>query len=214
MNKKGIIFDLDGTLIDTLGDIAASMNKALEKRGLPVLQTEAYRDKVGWGISRLAALCLPPGKEGLAEEVAGDAVTFYGECPLFHTKPYPGITSLVYEIKQKNIPAAVLTNKPNSTTQLIVGALFPQGSFAYISGEITGKPRKPDPDCVKEALAKMHLKAADVIFLGDSEIDMETAVNSGCFPVGVEWGYRSQQTIKEAGAKQIIKSPEEVLAFF
>jgi phosphoglycolate phosphatase len=214
MKYKGVIFDLDGTLIDTLGDIAANMNKALEKHGFPVLETEAYREKVGWGIVRLASLCLPPDKKEMTDKVAQDAVKFYGEEPYTLTKPYPGIIDLVSELKQKNIKTAVLTNKPDPTTQIIIANLFPPHSFNFAAGEVKGKPRKPDPACVHELLAKMNLNAADVIFLGDSEVDIETAVNSGCFPVGVEWGYRSIKTIKEAGAKHIIKKPGELLAFF
>jgi phosphoglycolate phosphatase len=213
MKHKGVIFDLDGTLIDTLGDIAANMNKALKKHGFPVLETEAYRDKVGWGIVRLAALCLPPDKAEMADEVAKDATDFYREVPLTFTKPYPGILDLVSQIKQKNIQTAVLTNKPDATTQTIISTLFPPSSFDFVIGEIKGKPRKPDPACVRELLVKMNLTPADVIFLGDSEVDMETAVNSGCFPIGVTWGYRSVKTIEEAGAKHIINKPEELLNF-
>jgi phosphoglycolate phosphatase len=214
MKYKGIIFDLDGTLIDTLGDIAASMNKALEKHGFPVLEPEAYREKVGWGIYRLASLCLPPDKKEMADIVAQDAIDFYSKEPLVFTKPYPGILELVSEIRQKNIRTAVLTNKPDPTTQIIISNLFPPSSFNFVAGEIKGRPRKPDPSCVYELLVKMNLTPADVIFLGDSEVDMETAVNAGCFPVGVDWGYRSLETVKKAGARLIIKKPEEVLAFF
>ncbi|MCL2833246.1 MAG: HAD family hydrolase [Treponema sp.] len=211
MKRKGIIFDLDGTLIDTLGDIAASMNKALEKNGFAALQTEAYREKVGWGIRRLAALCLPQDKINFADKVADDAVTFYSAFPLVYTKPYPGITELISQVKQKKIRTAVLTNKPDQTAQAVVNGLFPVGSFDFIRGEIFGKPRKPDPSCVWELLVDMDLQPAEVIFAGDSEVDIETAVTSGCFPLGVSWGYRSRDIILNAGARRIIDKPEELL---
>ncbi|MDR0312530.1 MAG: HAD family hydrolase [Treponema sp.] len=213
MKHKGVIFDLDGTLIDTLEDIAASMNRALEKHGLPLVKTEEYRDKVGWGIRRLAFLCLPEDirNEERASLVADDAIQFYSAAPLVYTKPYPGILELVAQLPRKKIKTAVLTNKPDPTTQLVVAGLFPQGTFNIVQGEVRGRPRKPDPACVWDLLVELNLNPADVVFVGDSEVDIETAVTSGCFPLGVSWGYRSRDTILKAGARQIIDKPEELL---
>ena len=221
MKRKGVIFDLDGTLVDTLGDIAACMNKALEKHGFPVLETASYRDKVGWGIRRLASLCLedclrinsnnPESPEKSSALLAEDAMAFYSQAPLVFTKPYPGILELVAELKQKKIKTAVLTNKPNPITQLVVAGLFPDTSFNLVQGEVFGQPRKPDPASVWELLVEMDMNPADVIFVGDSEVDIETAVSSGCFPLGVSWGYRSRETIINAGARHIIDRPEEIL---
>ena len=226
MKYKGVIFDLDGTLIDTLGDIAASMNKALEKHGFPALETGAYRDKVGWGIRRLASLCIQEGckidgreldnsalesLEQKATLVAEDSIRFYCDKPLIFTKAYPGIPELIAELRQRKMKTAVLTNKPNPTAQIVVAGLFPQGSFNFVKGEIFGRPRKPDPACVWDILVDMGLSPADIIFAGDSEVDIETAVSSGCFPLGVSWGYRSRETIIKAGARHIIEKPEELL---
>jgi len=211
MKHKGVIFDLDGTLVDTLGDIAANMNRALEKHGFPVLETGAYRERVGWGMRRLAALCLPADCIGEAQAVADDATEFYANAPLVFTKPYPGIPELVAQLRQKKIRTAVLTNKPDSAAQAVVAGLFPAGSFDFVRGEITGRPRKPDPSCVWELLVEMDLQPAEVIFAGDSEVDIETAVSSGCFPLGVSWGYRSRETIMQAGARRIIDKPGEFL---
>ena len=213
MKHKGVIFDLDGTLIDTLGDIAASMNKALEKHGFPALETEAYRDKVGWGIRHLASLCLPPENEEATDLVAADAVNFYSEAPLVFTRPYPGILELVSELKRKKLKTAILTNKPDPTTQLVVAGLFPPLSFNVVHGEIFGKPRKPDPSCVWDILVELDLSPSEIIFAGDSEVDIETAVSSGCFPLGVSWGYRSRETVIKAGARGIIDKPIELLGF-
>lgn len=211
MKHKGVIFDLDGTLIDTLGDIAASMNKALEKNGFPALELEAYREKVGWGIRRLAALCIPGAGADIIDAVANDAVNFYNEKPLVFTKPYPGIPELVAELRQLKIKTAVLTNKPDPVAQTVIAGLFPQGSFSITRGEIFGKPRKPDPACVWDLIVELGMNPSDFIFAGDSEIDIETAVSSGCFPLGVSWGYRSRETILKAGARRIIDKPEELL---
>ena len=219
MRHKGVIFDMDGTLVDTLQDIAASMNKALELHGFPVLEIEAYRDKVGWGIRRLAFLCLQAGGvngslEKDAELVAADAVRFYTEDPVVKTTVYPGMLELTAELRRKKIKTAVLTNKNDPTAQLVVSRLFPADAFNIVRGEMKGRPRKPDPECVWDLLVDMDLNPADVVFAGDSEVDIETAVSSGCFPLGVSWGYRPRQIIVNAGARRVIDKPEELLQFF
>ena len=213
---KGIIFDLDGTLIDTLGDIGASMNKALKTSGFPELPIEQYRDKVGWGIKRLAFLALPAEarQEDTAARVSALASGFYAENPVVYTKPYPGVPELISVLKQqKKLKTAVLSNKPDAVVQKVIAGLFPPLSFHFTQGEVSGKPRKPDPGCVWELLIEMDLTPAEIIFVGDSEVDMETAVSSGCFPVGVSWGYRSVEVIKNAGARAIINAPHELLDF-
>jgi phosphoglycolate phosphatase len=219
MKHKGVIFDLDGTLVDTLQDIAASMNKALELHGFPVLEIEAYREKVGWGIRRLAFFCLQAGGvndslEKNAELVAVDAVRFYTEEPVVKTVVYPGIPELTAELRLKKIKTAVLTNKNDPIAQLVISRLFPADTFNIVRGETKGRPCKPDPGCVWDLLVDMDLNPANVIFAGDSEIDIQTAVSSGCFPLGVSWGYRSRQTIINAGARRVIDRPEEILDFF
>jgi phosphoglycolate phosphatase len=216
LKYKCVIFDLDGTLIDTLGDIAASMNKALRLRGFHELEDEEYLSKIGWGSERLAYLSLPEearSKEA-AIKAAKDFTEFYSEDPLHYSKVFPGISELINELKQKKIKTAVLSNKPDMVVQKIIVSLFPPGSFEHIQGEIAGNPRKPDPDCVWELLVKLGQSPANVIFLGDSEIHMETAVSSGCYAMGVSWGYRSAETILSAGAKRIIDDPTELLDMF
>ena len=216
LKYKGVIFDLDGTLVDTLEDIAANMNKALKLRGFPELPVEEYRDKVGWGINSLAFLALPEDKRNkeTADLIDSDAAGFYRENPLLYSRPYPGILELVSALKQRKIRMSVLTNKPDPTAQLVIAGLFPAGIFERVQGEITGNPRKPDPACVWELLVDLDMTPASIIFAGDSEIDMETAVSSGCYALGVSWGYRSRDTIEKAGAKKIIDKPEELLGFF
>ena len=213
---KGVIFDLDGTLVDTIEDIAASMNRALKARGFPELPAEEIREKVGWGIERLAFLSLPEelrSKE-IAVLLAREAADFYAEIPLKYSKPYPGIRELVSALAGKKVKTAVLTNKPDPVAQKVIAGLFPPGSFGFVRGEIFGGPRKPDPACVWELLVELDLTPSDVIFVGDSEIDMETANSSGCYPLGVSWGFRSRETIENAGARKIIEKPEKLLNFF
>jgi phosphoglycolate phosphatase len=213
MKFKGIIFDLDGTLVDTLGDIAASMNRALKRSGFPEIPVEAYRDKVGWGIRRLAFLCLPEDSKSdeLAAGIAAEASGYYAEAPLVYTRPYPGIPELVAELRRRKIKTAVLTNKPDPTAQLVINGLFPQGSFDIIQGEIEGKPRKPDPACAWDIIVNLGLTPRDTIFAGDSEIDLETAENAECHALGVSWGYRPREVLIKAGARRVIDKPAEML---
>ena len=220
LKYKGVIFDLDGTLVDTILDIAASMNYALKARGFPELDSGEYLEKVGWGIQRTAFLSLPEEEraketsQSVSAEVAKIAADFYAENPYKHAKPFPGIPELISALNSKKIKTAVLSNKPDAAAQKVIAGLFPPGSFNCVRGEIFGESRKPDPSSVWEILVELDLAPSNIIFAGDSEIDMEAAFESGCFPLGVSWGYRSREGIEKAGAKRIIDRPEELLDFF
>jgi phosphoglycolate phosphatase len=211
-----VFFDLDGTLVDTIGDIAASMNRALALHGFPEVPEGEYKKLVGWGIQKLALAALPAEVQAqeaapaAAQKVAADAAKFYAEKPLVYSKPYPGIPELLAELGRKKIRCAVLSNKPDPVTALVVEGLFP-GSFACICGDRPGAKRKPDPAAAWEILTEFGCTPGDTIFMGDSEIDMETARNIGCFPLGVSWGYRPRETLEAAGAALIIDSPAELL---
>jgi phosphoglycolate phosphatase len=210
-----VIFDLDGTLVDTLDDIARSMNRALEAHGFPPAGREAYPAMVGWGIKRLAALALPPeaGKdEKTVDAVAADAVRFYAEEPLVHSRPYPGIQELVTELRRRRVKTAVLTNKPDPIAQLVIAGLFPAGSFDAVQGQRSGHPGKPDPAAVWELLMELGRTPRDTIFVGDSEVDMETAKAAECRALGVSWGFRGREVLEKAGAQGIIDSPPELLS--
>ncbi|MDR2742387.1 MAG: HAD family hydrolase [Treponema sp.] len=210
-----VIFDLDGTLVDTLDDIARSMNRALEANGFPSADREAYASMVGWGIKRLASLALPPeaGRdEKTVEAVAACAVRFYAEEPLVHSRPYPGVPELLGELKRRRVKTAVLTNKPDPVARLVIGGLFPPGYFDILQGEIPGRPRKPDPASLWEILMELGRTPRDTIFAGDSEVDMETARAAECLALGVSWGFRSREALEKAGARRIIDSPGELLS--
>jgi phosphoglycolate phosphatase len=214
MKFKCVIFDLDGTLVDTIADIAASMNRALTAHGFPVVPLEAYRDMVGWGIRRLASLALPvEAREDsrLVEKVAADATAFYAEKPLVHSKPYPRLPALISQLRQKKIKTAVLTNKPDPVAHMVVDGLFASSFFDIIQGDVPGAPRKPDPASTWEIILELGSTPRETIFVGDSEIDMETALASGCHAVAVSWGFRSRDVLAKAGAERIIDTPEELL---
>ncbi|MDR2403061.1 MAG: HAD family hydrolase [Spirochaetaceae bacterium] len=213
MKFNCIIFDLDGTLVDTLEDIAASMNRALESRGFPPVPPEQYAGMVGWGIKRLALLALPPEArdEKNAGPLAAAAVRFYTENPLVYSRPYPEIPRLVEDLKRLKVKTAVLTNKPDPVARLVIDGLFPAGSFNIVLGEKPGVPRKPDPASVWDILMRLDSTPRNTIFAGDSEIDMETARAAECHALGVSWGFRSRAALKQAGAERIVDSPGEIL---
>ncbi|MDR3341508.1 MAG: HAD family hydrolase [Treponema sp.] len=213
MKFKCVIFDLDGTLVNTIADIADSMNRALEVHGFPPVPHPEYIKLVGWGIQRLAYLTLPPTErsEPIVEAIAADATRFYTEKPLVHSLPYPGIPELVAELRRKKIKTAVLTNKPHPVALLVVEGLFPPGSFNIIQGNRAGLPRKPNPRSTWDILMELDSTPRETIFMGDSEIDIETAHAAACHALGVNWGFRPRSVLEAAGADRIIDKPEELL---
>jgi phosphoglycolate phosphatase len=220
MKYKCVIFDLDGTLVDTLEDIACSMNRALEARGFPPVPPGEYRNMVGWGINKLAYLALPAAvrEEGAGEAaaaaVAADASRFYAERPLVYSKPYPGIPEVLAELRGKKIKTAVLTNKPNRVARLVIEGLFSSGSFDAVYGERPGVPRKPDPASTWDLLVELDRTPRETVFIGDSEIDIETARAAQCHALGASWGFRSRDVLENAGADRIIGRPRELLELF
>ena len=213
MKYSCIVFDCDGTLVDTLEDIAAAMNQSLVFHGFPAVPLEQYRDMVGWGIVRLAVLALPEAArtEETVQKVAGNAARIYGEQPLVKSKPYPGIPELAAALRrEKKMKLAVLSNKPDPVLRQVIAGLFPPETFDAVYGDRPGQPRKPDASLVWELLVSLDREPRDTLFVGDSEIDMETARNSGCYPLGVSWGFRPRTTLEAAGAARIIDRPDEV----
>jgi phosphoglycolate phosphatase len=215
MRYNCVIFDLDGTLVDTIKDIAESMNKSLRFHGFSPVPWEEYPRMVGWGIKKLAWLALAEsGDEAAAEEnaekVAAGAARFYAEAPLVYAKPYPGVPEMVAELARKRVSMAVISNKPDPVARLVVEGLFPGNPFRAVRGEIPGFPRKPDPAAVWELLVQMDKTPRETVLVGDSEIDMKTARSAGCFALGVSWGFRSRSVIEKAGAGKIVDKPEEI----
>jgi phosphoglycolate phosphatase len=208
-----VIFDLDGTLVDTIADIAESMNRALGSHNFPPLPPEAYTEKIGWGIKRLAFLALPPSArdDETVEALAAAASRFYAERPLVYSRAYPGIPELVRDLQRKKIKTAVLTNKPDPVAKLVIDGLFAPPAFDCIYGDGDGRPRKPDPASTWEILMSLDRTPRETIFVGDSEIDIETAHAAGCHALGVSWGFRDRTVLERAGADRIIDRPEELL---
>ena len=207
---NSLIFDLDGTLVNTIGDIALSMNRALEAHGFKALPTEAYPPLVGWGIKRLAYNALPEGArfDAMVEAVSYDALDYYAQVPLRYSLPYPGIEALLEKLKQRGYRLAILTNKPNMVAQAVVAGLFPQIPFVLVRGDVAGEPRKPAPALTFNVIARMGATASGTLFVGDSAVDVETAHGVSCPVVGVSWGFRGREELESSGADYIIDHPE------
>ncbi len=209
---QGVIFDLDGTLVDTLADIAAAMNSVLAARSLPVHPTRAYRAMLGLGVRNLVGLALPEAlrETPLLEACVGEMMVAYGRRPLAESRPYAGIPELLAELGRRRIPAAVLSNKPDALTRLIVAELFPATAFRQVQGERPGVPRKPDPASALALCGVLELAPAQVLFVGDSTVDVATARNAGTPGAAALWGFSDEAELREAGADLRVAHPGEV----
>ena len=211
---SGIIFDLDGTLADTIADLAEAVNAALAERNLPTHGTEGYKLMVGDGFSALVRRALPAGlasDQGLLEALSMAARSRYLEECLRTTKPYPGVQELLSGLKSQRVACAVLSNKPQSLSLKIVETLFPGFPFVAVLGERPGIPRKPDPQGALEIASLTGIPARSWAFVGDSGIDMRTAARAGMHAWGAAWGYRSAAELLEGGAEALFASPADIL---
>ena len=210
---QAVVFDLDGTLVDSIEDIGTAMNAVLEGRGLPPHPWLDYREMLGWGMRRLVTLALPDSRRDptTVDDALAAMRAEYGRHPLVRTRPYDGIPDLLAELVRRGIPAAVLSNKPDAMTQPIVKGLFPGTPFRFVQGERPGVPRKPDPSTSLALCAGMGRAPGEVLFLGDSEVDMETARRAGMASGAALWGYRGAKDLRRAGAGALLSHPMAVL---
>ena len=210
---RAILFDLDGTLLDTLRDIADSMNAALQRFGFAAHPVEAYRYFVGDSVNSLIRRTLP--KEHLNDEniekCLSSMLDEYSRRWSVNTKPYPGIPELLSELEKRNIPKAVLSNKPDNFTKLIVKELLGSFSFDIVQGVSDKVKRKPYPAAAMHIAEKLKIAPAYFLYLGDTNTDMQTAVAAGMYAVGALWGFRTADELKENGAKILIEKPLDVL---
>ena len=196
MQYKAVIFDLDGTLVDSLADLSDSVNLMLESYGFPTHEVEKYRYFVGNGSKKLMERTLPRDKAESAEFVEEALVKYkaiYKERLLEKTRPYNGVLELLAELKSRGIPLAVCTNKHNDAALAIVKILFAPGTFEEVLGDRPGFPKKPNPATPLEIASHLGVKPDEVAYLGDTSVDMETAVHAGFLPVGVLWGFRPEE---------------------
>lgn len=211
-DRYGVIFDLDGTLADTLPDLTDAVNYGLRALSLPSRPAEDVRTWIGEGLPVLCQRALmsagsrmPPDR--LVPLVSG----YYTQHRLDKSGPFPGIPELLDELTARQIPICVLSNKPHIHTAPIVKAMFPKWTFAAIEGYREELRKKPDPRTALEIVATLGLPADRVMLVGDSATDMKTAVNAGIIPVGATWGYRPREELLASGAQHLIDTPGELL---
>ena len=208
---KLAIFDLDGTLIDTIEDLGTAVNHALGLRGLPQHSIAQYRDMVGHGIRQLVINALGPAAgDPLTDEVLADFVDYYVAHIDVHTRPYPGMQQLLADLQKKGIRLSVASNKFQQGTEKLVREFFPDIHFVAVLGNSLELPLKPDAAVVQLIMEKAGVSREETVFVGDSATDMKTAANGGVRSIGVSWGFRPRTDLQESGAMDIADSAEEL----
>lgn len=213
MNFKGVIFDLDGTLVDSLEDISDSMNSVLREQGFPLHDTREYRQFIGHGIRNLVSRALPRDveDEGLITGYQEMMMERYGNDCVKKTRPYDGITGLLDGLVERGIKLAVFSNKPDELTKKVVMSLLPDWRFEALIGSAAGIPAKPDPSGALMISRQMGIDPGDMIYAGDSDVDMQTANNAGMCAMGALWGFRTKEELVSNGAKYLLDHPLDML---
>lgn len=216
MKFRSGIFDLDGTLLDTLADLADSMNEALAALGFPTHDMDQYRFFVGEGIQSLVARTLPEDRRDQATLATATEKyrAAYGKNWDRKSAPYPGILETIATLHDAGIPLTILSNKPHHFTKLCVERFFPAGTFQIILGQRDEIPRKPDPAAAYEIAFELGISPRNIAFIGDTETDMHTGVAAGMTSIGVAWGFRPVQELWDSGATAVVEKPADLLPFF
>jgi len=213
MNNKAVVFDLDGTLLDTLEDIAESMNNVLQKRGFPIHPLGAYRNFIGDGARMLINRSLPAGER--IEKIIAECSASFKEEYLRNwnktTKPYDGIVKTLDELVKNKLKLAVLSNKPDIFTKMCVNEFLDSHKFQVVLGQRDDIPPKPDPTGAKLIADHLRIEPGHILYIGDSGVDMKTAIYAGMVPIGVLWGFRPKEELIKNGAKAVISSPQEII---
>jgi len=205
-----VVFDLDGTLVDSLADIAHAVNSTLVAHGREPHPLEAYKTMVGWGLRQLLETASEgaPFSRSEFEPVFQELLAAYRAKPVVHTTAYDGIAGLLKTLGSR-VPLGVFSNKDDGMTKTIVTTLFPGAGFRTVFGARPGKPHKPDPETLLEILAGWGIEPAACAYLGDSDVDMETARRAGVVACGASWGFRGEEELRQAGADEVFASPDE-----
>lgn len=210
LKEHAIIFDLDGTLLNTLDDLHTSVNAAMKTCGFPLRTREEVRRFVGNGVMQLIERCVPNGQANpLFKKTYGAFRMYYAAHCQIKTKPYDGIMQLLGKLRVQNVPVAVVSNKFDAAAKKLCDAYF-EGLIPVVIGERDGIRKKPAPDTVLEALSCLHMPAETAIYVGDSEVDIETAQNAGTQIISVSWGFKDRDFLEAHGAKRIVDSAEEL----
>ena len=214
--KKACIFDLDGTLANTITSIAYFGNAALKESGRPPVEEDRYRYLVGNGADNLMRGMLQTVKPGYTEaEVKALRIRydgFYESAPLFLVSNYPGVPELLKELSARRIKLAVLSNKPHNVTSMIIKELFPAGTFSCCYGQRPQVDRKPSPQGALLIAQELGVKPEECLYIGDTDVDMKTGRAAGMTAVGVLWGFRGREELERSKADHIVAEPQEILA--
>ncbi len=213
MAYRAVLFDIDGTLLDTLEDIASSANGVLGRLGFPQHELEAYKYFVGDGREALAVRILPSSHRDATTiaKVVACIDSEYSHHWADTTHPYEGIPELLEALTVRAIKMAVLSNKPDDSAKLMVSRLLPHWQFELVLGARPSVPRKPDPAAALEIAECLNILPSEFIYLGDTDTDMKTAKAAGMYPIGVLWGFRTADELLASGAKTLIHNPIDLL---
>lgn len=207
------IFDLDGTIADTLKDLADAVNFGLRELGCPEHPVESYKKMVGNGAQTLCCRALPDDKKELAESLHTLFKSCYSEHYLDNTKLYDGIKDLLVRLSESGVKLAVATNKPQDAARNVVSALLPEISFVKVLGGCDERQKKPDAAIIREILEALPDEENTVYMIGDSNVDIQTAKAAGIIPIGCNWGFRGAEELRSEGASLIAFSPDDVASF-
>lgn len=213
--KNLVIFDLDGTLLNTIVDLANSTNYALSQMGFPTHEVNEYNFFVGNGINKLFERALPEGEktEENIRKVREEFLKHYDSHNTDRSTPYPGIPELLAALQEKGIKLAVASNKYQAATRKLIAHFFPTIRFTEVFGQREGIKVKPDPTIVYDILAKANLSKEETLYVGDSGVDMQTAINSGVTACGVTWGFRPRTELEKFSPDHIADKAEDILSF-
>lgn len=216
MDIKAVLFDLDGTLLDTIDDLADSMNIVLSHRGYPTHDVDKYKYFIGDGAYNLVLRALPEDKRDkqTVESCFSAFRMEYNNRIVEKTHPYPDVPKLLDSLQDMGIRLCILSNKPDEATRFVASRLLAHWKFDAVFGERPGVPRKPDPSAALEIADMLGIKPQDFLYLGDSGVDMKTANAAGMYPVGASWGFRTAEELEECSAKLVIESPLQLLEIF
>jgi len=213
--RRAVIFDLDGTLLDTLRDLADAGNAVLRDRGFPIHEVEAYRTFIGAGMETLVRRIFPeahrPATEAEIAAVLADYRDSYGRHWDRTTEPYPGIPALLDALEERTVPRGVLSNKAHDFTVKCIDTFLGGWRWDVVLGQRDGVEKKPHPGAAVAAARELRAAPRDCLFVGDSDVDMQTAANAGMRAVGVNWGFRSAEELRSAGAEVVLEEPGELL---
>ncbi len=208
---KCCIFDLDGTLLNTLDDLAASCNHALDFYGYPTYPADDYRYFVGNGVGTLIERTMPKDADEEQKQKVREAFAeHYAQHYLDLTVPYDGIEALLRILKLQGYQVCVVSNKPHNYSKELLSKIFGEKFFSVIIGATEDMPKKPAPDGVLSCMKKLDLKPEHCVYIGDSDVDVLTAKNAGIPSIGVAWGFRGEEELKAAGAGYIVHTPKEI----